>query len=194
MQRSFLWLEDFTFNQAGNIIALFFFLIGCFALLRQAHFLNRIKCEYKWNTSGIGRMLICCLLLYISVFHCLANLPLRNKLFFGIHQRFWLHPNILSFIFMGVGISKTGCSLQKVGINFYWKTTMILLFLLFWLHHSFNKNIFISDQSTNWYFDGYARGILKALPENSLLFINYDQQWTSIRYLQVSNILIIWVE
>ena len=100
------------------------------------------------------------------------------------HQRFWLQPNILAFIFMGVGIGKAGCSLHRFRINFQWRTMLILIYLLLSLYQSYNKGILISDQSTNWYFDGYARGILSALPENSLLFINYDQQWTSIRYLQ----------
>jgi hypothetical protein len=37
------------------------------------------------------------------------------------------------------------------------------------------------DQSDNVFFEGYAKGILGSLPKDSLLLINYDQQWTSIR-------------
>jgi hypothetical protein len=39
------------------------------------------------------------------------------------------------------------------------------------------------DQSDNYYFDYYAKSIVENLPPNSLLIINYDQQWTSVRYL-----------
>jgi len=42
----------------------------------------------------------------------------------------------------------------------------------------------MSDQSTNDYFHKYAMSILEPLPANSLLLINYDQSWTSIRYMQ----------
>ena len=31
------------------------------------------------------------------------------------------------------------------------------------------------------YFGNYARALLSPLPKKSLLLINYDQQWTSIR-------------
>ena len=46
------------------------------------------------------------------------------------------------------------------------------------------KNYSKIDQSSNVYFDNYARSILESLPKESLLIINYDQQWTSVRYLQ----------
>ena len=42
----------------------------------------------------------------------------------------------------------------------------------------------MGDQSNNYYFHNYAKAILDTLPQNSLLLINYDQQWTSVRYLQ----------
>ena len=40
---------------------------------------------------------------YFSVFHTLANLPLHDKLLYGIHQRFWMQPNVLLFALGGVG-------------------------------------------------------------------------------------------
>ena len=48
----------------------------------------------------------------------------------------------------------------------------------------YKNNVDVSDQSTNAYFRGYAMSILETLPSDSLLLINYDQQWTSVRYLQ----------
>lgn len=48
----------------------------------------------------------------------------------------------------------------------------------------YQQNLPVSDQSTNDHFRNYAMSILEPLPSNSLLLINYDQQWTSIRYLQ----------
>jgi hypothetical protein len=40
---------------------------------------------------------------YFAIFHSLANLPLGDKLLFGVHQRFWMQPNILLFAWAGVG-------------------------------------------------------------------------------------------
>jgi hypothetical protein len=59
-------------------------------------------------------------ILYIVVFHSLSNLPLRDRLLFGtcscveyvcclirirtgVHSRFWMQPNIVVFLWAGVG-------------------------------------------------------------------------------------------
>lgn len=48
----------------------------------------------------------------------------------------------------------------------------------------FKDGLLANDQSDNYHLQNYARSILMTLPANATLFINYDQQWTSIRYLQ----------
>ena len=40
---------------------------------------------------------------YFLVFHNLANLPMGDKLLFGVHQRFWMQPNVVTFALCGVG-------------------------------------------------------------------------------------------
>src|SRR5690606_27673809 len=35
------------------------------------------------------------------------------------------------------------------------------------------------------YFRNYAQAILEPLPQNAILLINYDMQWTSTRYTQI---------
>lgn len=47
----------------------------------------------------------------------------------------------------------------------------------------------MSDQSSNRFFEGYAKSVLSSLPDQSLILINYDQQWTSARYFQVCEAL-----
>jgi len=66
------------------------------------------------------------------------------------------------------------------------KVAKIILTLLtiFTVTAAYHKNLSISDQSSNTHFHNYALGILDPLPKNSLMFINYDQQWTSTRYVQ----------
>lgn len=47
-----------------------------------------------------------------------------------------------------------------------------------------NRSYPMSDQSQAFYFRDYARALLAPLPADSLLLINYDMQWTSVRYMQ----------
>jgi hypothetical protein len=42
----------------------------------------------------------------------------------------------------------------------------------------------VSNQSKAFYFRDYANALLAPLSPNSLLLINYDMQWTSVRYMQ----------
>lgn len=48
----------------------------------------------------------------------------------------------------------------------------------------YQKWLYVSDQSEAMYFHRYARALLDPLPQNSIVLINYDMQWTSVRYLQ----------
>eukprot|EP01034_Spumella_vulgaris_P036659 gene36659-45221_t len=41
------------------------------------------------------------------------------------------------------------------------------------------------DYSDNYHFRNYATALLDPLPLNAVLIVNYDQQWTSVRYMQV---------
>ena len=57
-------------------------------------------------SSEAWKVVLLALIFYLVVFHSLSNLPLSNPLLFGIHQRFWMHPNILMFILIGIGGEK----------------------------------------------------------------------------------------
>ena len=48
------------------------------------------------------------------------------------------------------------------------------------LHRSYG----MSDQSHAYYFRNYAQALLEPLPPSAVLLINYDMQWTSVRYMQ----------
>ena len=166
--------------------------------------------EHLSKASKATTLLVACLAFYLVIFHSLANLPLHNKLLFGIHQRFWMQPNIFMFIFSGIGMGKVVESLVQLsnkndggesgktngtaarGRNAETNATKIrsansLLFAVCVgaiLFKSFQRGRAKVDQSDNMYFNYYARSILENIPKDSLLLINYDQQWTSVRYLQ----------
>lgn len=142
---------------------------------------------------GIVAILSYALLFYLVVFHSLANLPLKTPLLFGVHQRFWMHPNILCFILGGLGLNKVthklASSLPSLDVEQGRATSRLVLLTLSLVFaalvsFSYLRGIAKGDHSEHFYMRNYAASILNTLPLGSLLFINYDQQWTSIRYMQ----------
>jgi len=103
--------------------------------------------------------LLSCWFFYLVVFHSLANLPLHNKLLFGVHQRFWMQPNIFAFIFSGVGLGKgyvyvcTSFLPKTKSINFLAFAAILVGSFAFLFHRSYLR----VDQSENYYFDYYAK-------------------------------------
>ena len=53
----------------------------------------------------MGVLFVGCYLFYMLVFHSLANMPLGEGLLFGVQMRFWQQPNVIVFIWAGVGLS-----------------------------------------------------------------------------------------
>ena len=120
-------------------------------------------------------------------FHSLSNLPLDNPLLFGIHARFWMQPNILLFVWVGVGLL---CLSQAVACRLSTPSSSALPAALVALEGLLVvaqvwKWLPLMDQRENRYLEHYARGILESIPPKSLFFTNYDQQWTASRYLHV---------
>lgn len=71
-------------------------------------------------------VLILTLVFYLAVFHSLANLPLSDKLLYGVHQRFWMQPNVIVFILVGFGFDALNSFLLDVrsfGTTFDAKST-----------------------------------------------------------------------
>ena len=161
---------------------------------------------------------------YFVVFHSLANLPLGEKLLFGVHQRFWMQPNVLFFSFCGIGYNIVIVGLEWGMLKMFGQvesvnksTTdladnkdtdikntsflerlksvprshiVVLVALVSQLLAGAAVALqcgqwrYISDQSEALFFQNYARAILEPLPVNAVLLINYDMQWTAVRYMQ----------
>ena len=58
-----------------------------------------------WNLLSL---LLFMYIFYMVVFHILSNLPIEQALFFGVHIRFWMQPNAITAIFVGVGMLCAG--------------------------------------------------------------------------------------
>ena len=194
--------------------------------------------DHDWRRKA-PLALVASQLFYFFVFHSLANLPLSNRLHFGIHQRFWMQPNVLTFAWSGVGFAAcvhyltsdgTGDGLQllkgltpfkkgKSGMRaaaaamvkgnkgkggglspnpnpnpstpgadatacsqvWRWLGLVVGVAMVFAQH---KRWVFMSDQSNNYFFRNYATALLSPLPTEAVYLINYDQQWTSVRYVQ----------
>ena len=124
----------------------------------------------KVKPPRVWMVILFVLTFYLVVFHTLANLPLSNPLLFGIHQRFWMHPNILMYILIGVWLYKIITSMPN-------KLTQLIAIgvVLVIPCTTYRQNRSVSDQSSNRFFRKYALSILESLPNHSLLLINYDQ-------------------
>lgn len=146
-------------------------------------------------TANIGLALAATLASYLVVFHFLANLPLRDPLLFGIFARFWMQPNIIVCIWFGVGLEAVLGLLSSKVVRASLAILLVSLQLQLGLWPQgddpgapageLSWRLGLSRSPPAWYFADYARAILEPLPADALLLINYDQQWTSLRYAQV---------
>lgn len=133
---------------------------------------------------------------YFAFFHSLANLPLSDRLLYGVHQRFWMQPNILYFIWVGLGFNFVSSILQTISAKFapfpramqvgsVSLQVLTALVAIVICQRQCQRWYTISDQSDQSFFQQYAQAVLSPLPAKAVLMINYDQQWTSVRYVQV---------
>jgi hypothetical protein len=109
---------------------------------------------------------------YLAVFHSLSNLPLSNPLLYGVHQRFWLQPSIIVFVFAGVGVNAfsslllllTSARTNQLHENTMHKTVSaiviriaVLSAVAFSVLSQFTSNYSNSNQASNMYFSNYAK-------------------------------------
>ena len=140
--------------------------------------------EPRADTRGVGCMLLAAYVFYLVVFHSLANLPLSEALLYGVHMRFWQQPNVLFFVWVGVGFDACFAWVGKLKCARHWGTSVASAVAVALVAVQISSFYDVSDQHDNWHMHNYAKAVLAPLPPNSLLFTNYDQQWTSLRYLQ----------
>ncbi len=203
-ERIFLWASDFARNQGSPLVA-GSLVVGCSHIISKERKRRNGKMQFRSKRRGgppaakvansknnlfvldgpnVETAILASLAFYLLIFHSLANIPLNNELYFGVHQRFWMHPNFLSFIIAGLGLSQILKRISARSSRKNWITLVCITYLVLQTTIACRQGMLSNDQSDNYHFRNYARSILTSLPPNSILFINYDQQWTSIRYLQ----------
>lgn len=93
-----------------------------------------------------------------------------------------MQPNILMFIWAGVGLD---CLLSRLSAHPRVLSSIGLVVVAVAVALQAKLHFAALDMSDAWHFRNYARAILEPLPQNAILLINYDMQWTSARYIQV---------
>ena len=84
---------------------------------------------------------------------------------------------------MGIGLATTTCT-SRGGLSQRKMKLLVIVAMMASVLNSLRRGIRSNDESGNIHFDQYARSVLEPLPQGSLLLLNYDQAWSSIRYLQ----------
>jgi len=152
------------------------------------------KSNLETKRLGVLGLLIACWILYIVVFHKLANLPLTNPLFSAIYARFWMQPTILVVPVAALGMHKLvrwlssiasrasvcGMQISKFGVQHIIFSGVVGL-LVARVHSQRG----LVDNSSNTFIRDYGTALLATMPNNSTLLTAYDFQWTAVRYLTV---------
>ena len=199
VSRTIAYFEDLTFHQGlyltpalaaiGTLISLYPLKFSAPSIQNPPMSSSSIIDDREASFTPL--LLVLCLPFYLLVFHSLSNLPLDDPLLYGVHQRFWMQPSILVFIFSGVGANLVAHVLLSSIVSlkltfaeravkaFFLLTALSVVFLQLSLHY------YSSNQSENVFFSNYASAIVNPLPRNAVLLVNYDQLWTSLRYMHI---------
>eukprot|EP01138_Halocafeteria_seosinensis_P015058 gb/GECG01015371.1/.p1 GENE.gb/GECG01015371.1/~~gb/GECG01015371.1/.p1 ORF type:complete len:383 (+),score=11.22 gb/GECG01015371.1/:1-1149(+) len=125
-------------------------------------------------------------LFYVSGFHSLSNMPLGDPLLFEVHSRFWQQPNVITLTLLGVAIFVLSKEFIILSGGQARNTQLLLVsMLVFYVGFITQKRMPKYTQRMNSFTEDYGKAILAELPRNALLVVNYDMQWTSIRYATV---------
>ncbi|KDO27984.1 hypothetical protein SPRG_07262 [Saprolegnia parasitica CBS 223.65] len=162
-ERLALYFSDLVQREGSYVVAPLA-VVGCVVSLRHA----------------AGPVVLAMYLVYIVGFHALANLPLTEGLLYGVHMRFWQQPNVIVFTYAGVGL---GVILQALPTRPTWRLAIGATCAVGAGVGQYVRWHAICDQSSATFIAQYAKALLDPLPKNALVFINYDLQWTSMRYL-----------
>ena len=159
-----------------------------------------------------GYVLLLLWLFYVIFFHALSNIDLNEALTFAVHARFWMQPNVIMFVWYGLGV-QTWITLS---LHLYQQamTAISTLSTIFKITPTSNSNLnstlplssslavvllavvactmrstvnttwHVMDQSRNTVLEDEIRTTMLALPQNSLVLLRGDHITNVMRYLQ----------
>jgi hypothetical protein len=137
------------------------------------------------------------LVIYVSIFSGLQNIPLNSKLHAGVVARFYMQPNLLMALLAAVGfrclaLLVTGRAQQRArrgggGNDDRTENSVVLgaLFAVLILAHAApTLPVRHAAQRHSLAVRDYARAILRPLPRDALLLTKGDLNINAIRYVQ----------
>lgn len=175
--------------------------LGCAMTLVGASFcIYLILFQGRKNQAPM--LLLAMFFVYIIVFHSLSNLPLDKAMPFEVHRRFWMQPNIILCVWIGIGFAHTMNVAQYSIVRCVSRsvkarnavTTQYFMFGLYMLlsvetAHRWSEQYFLMHDmygqgALGNYFEKHGISTLESVPQNALLVSFTDLNWNSIRYLQ----------
>ena len=135
--------------------------------------------------------------LYTNFFNYLSNLPIDQPLFYGVQQRFWLQPLVISSVFVGLGltwvvdyfVSKTEADEEEEELGESSAFSKVNLEVVLGLVIGFaqiSANFASQNESDNYYIRDFGRAILGPLPNNSIVLTKGDIRINSARFMQTA--------
>ena len=145
----------------------------------------------KLNKLKWGPVYFSCLvfgfsfILYVLVFHYLANLDL-TPLFFGVQARFWQQANLYLYIFVGLGYYLLFIYISR-NFNFTGTILVFNLLPLIALFVQIQRGFYAHDHSSTTLFPKYGSKFLQSIEENSLVLVNGDinKYFTHLYFLAI---------
>jgi len=157
----------------GTILAF----IGFFSLL-----LGYNLKTFKWKS--IGTMITFTFLFYITFFFNLCNLPIEKSLYRGVFLRFFMQPNVIVALCVGIG-SKSLFRFAAGSNSNIFKKVLLPILVIGLVGYQISTNYSIQDQSKNYSFHDYGHAILDSLPKNALLLAGGDLVTNVPQYLHL---------
>lgn len=160
----YLWALPAQLYFIGLILAL----IGVYFGLRER------------RTAGLTITTIGALVLYIVIFHALANLPLNDPLFLEVHMRFWQQATLVFCLWAGIGFAALAAFIPESR----WRQVEVASVALAVIFGQAATNYAAASQRHNFVIRDYGRGLLDSLPPGSLLWTEGDLMINVLGYLQ----------
>ena len=118
--------------------------------------------------------------LYVIVFHALANLPLKDPLFLGVHMRFWQMATLMVCFWAGLGLAALA---NLVPQSSTWNLELGLVVLAILFAHVV-LNLRNEDQHNNTVVRDWGHELLRPIPSGSLVWTKGDLMINVLGYLQ----------
>ncbi|ETW00206.1 hypothetical protein H310_07603 [Aphanomyces invadans] len=137
---------------------------------------------------ALDDLLLLTFLHYLVCFNSLANLPLYIPLTRSIHSRFWMQPNMVIAMFLGIGLARMQGNVVRSLPSFLptWTSRFVviasslgLVGLQMSTHYPQSNH-----SKSGVVISSYGNALLDTLPPNSVLLSYTDINWNSVRYLQ----------